>query len=310
MAGEAQKAAASGLGGVLAGLVWAAQASRDQQERLQTLRKTHRDLRTLLDSIAYGQDWLRLTAAVVRDFLTGFLAATSPPRAASVVPIPPIRPDLTAESGIQDIRWPPQVGEYNPNGETQAAGEIALAAYVLTYQEPRILLQAIAQATPPSPQAAVQLFRAVQALSREITAQALTLGEWRKLWALLFDRKSTPPTTFVTSEKTQGTTPAILATYEPSVDGVYVLRSVVTLSRADGVGGSLSIVATLTKYQGTLSLVRSDRLLAQLPSVLVGVDASFVAVASQVQLMVKGLASTALTWENHMKVYPPMSNRS
>jgi hypothetical protein len=77
--------------------------------------------------------------------------------------------------------------------------------------------------------------------------------------------------------------------------------------RSDGTGGSLTIFATFAKWQGTLTLVRSDRLLAQLPSPLVGVGGFASAVSGLMQVNVTGRINTAFTWRAYSTAYAPMN---
>jgi hypothetical protein len=175
---------------------------------------------------------------------------------------------------------------------------------VLTYQEPRIILQALTQSEPPSPSSAFQLFLAFQALSQTITSQNLTLAGWLGAWARLFG-PSNGPLRF--KSQTQDASPLVVATLPTAKDGIYHARALCSIQREDGLGGTVTIAATFSKFAGGLSLIRSDRLLAQLSPPVVGVEAAFAAASgASIQLCINGKSGMVLCWDNAVTVNYPV----
>jgi hypothetical protein len=174
----------------------------------------------------------------------------------------------------------------------------------LTYEEPRIFLQALTQAEAPSAGAKTQLLRAIQALSQSIARERLSADEWRRIWARLFSKRESSKVESRFAISTEGPTPELAGDLPANADGMYMISGICGI-QGDGMGGSLLIHGTFRKAGNTLARVRSDRLLAQLDPALVGVNAYFDVRQNRIALIVAGKALNALSWDNHVTLYPP-----
>ncbi len=293
-------------GAASAALYWAKVTDDDIQARLRALRNDKRDLASRLTSLLGSGDWLRLLYPTVRDSLLGLASSMlqAAPAVNPAVGVTVERPDLTSDANVPGISWPPQPGQYDSTGRTQSPGELALLFMLFAYEEPRIFVQALTQSKRPTPAAKLQLFYAIQALVSVITGQSLSLEEWKRVWSRLISGEGTKAPRMLCGP-TQDDTPRVLGEFATLRDGTYEVRGVCGIQRDDGLGGSLTIFATFTK-KGSLTLVRSDRLLAQLPPSLVGVDANFLAGGNNnIQLSVAGKIGMRLFWVIHLTVYSP-----
>ena len=176
-----------GAGG--AALWWWKQDADDRDNRIRTNQLDVRDLSRSFDLLVGGSDWIRLQAPTMRDHIIGIAAAT--PESQPSETVPPLvasvqRPDLSGGANIPGLAWPPSIGTYDSTGKTRAPGELATAAYVSTFQEPRAWAQGLTQSRPPSPTALLQLFYAAQGLSAAAGAQNLSPPQWVNLWTQLF----------------------------------------------------------------------------------------------------------------------------
>ena len=84
------------------------------------------------------------------DAQVGLSIASQQQTTPSVVPssAPSTRPDLTTsmESGVADLSWPPQPGEYTDRGLVKQAGELTASFLAMTYEEVRAFVLGLTRA--------------------------------------------------------------------------------------------------------------------------------------------------------------------
>ena len=173
------------LGAAGAALWWWQQDNQDRDDRLRTVQQDNRSLSNRLSTLMNSADWIRLMSPAMRDAAVGIAAAT--PTTAPVQTVPPIaptasRPDLSGGSNIADMQWPPAVGQYDAAGRSSQPGELSLATYALTYQEPRAFMQGLTQRQAPTGEQLEQLFWAAQGLSSVALGMKRSAQEWQVAW--------------------------------------------------------------------------------------------------------------------------------
>ena len=181
------------LGAAGAALWWWQQDNQDRDDRLRTVQQDNRSLSNRLSTLTSSADFIRLMSPAMRDASVGIAAAT--PTTAPVQNLPPIaptvsRPDLSGGSNVSDMQWPPTVGQYDAAGRTAQPGELSLATYAMTYQEPRAWTQGLTQSQAPTGQQLEQLFWAAQGLSSVATGMKRTAEEWQVAWKAVLSAPS------------------------------------------------------------------------------------------------------------------------
>ena len=173
------------LGAAGAALWWWSQDNQDRDDRLRNVQLDHRALNNRLNTLTNSADWIRMMSPAMRDAIVGVAAAT--PTTAPAQTVPPIaptaaRPDLSAGANIGSLQWPPTVGQYDAAGRTSQPGELSLAMYVQTYQEPRAWNQGLTQSQAPTGEQLQQLFWAAQGLSSAAMGMKRSAAEWQAAW--------------------------------------------------------------------------------------------------------------------------------
>jgi hypothetical protein len=183
------------LGAAGAALWWWSQDNQDRDDRLRNVQLDNRALSNRLNALMNSADWIRIMSPAMRDAGVGIAAAT--PTTAPAQTVPPItpaatRPDLSAGSNINHMQWPPTVGQYDAAGRTSQPGELSLATYVQTYQEPRAWNQGLTQSQAPTGEQLQQLFWSAQGLSRAALKMKRSPTDWETHWWALLGGGSAP----------------------------------------------------------------------------------------------------------------------
>lgn len=251
-----------------------------------------------LSSLAYlllRGDLLRLRAPTARDLLEG-LAAGAATAVAQLLPSMGQARRPVLEFG--DSYWPPKAGRYDENtGFVEQHSELTKLGLALTYPEVAAWLIGLAQADVPTSKQAVQVARAAHALARVLVGLCRTEEQFFTAWHRLFESNEV---------QTDGTTrddiPLAFRLDLATHPGIYRLAAECLLQGDDGLGGSLLIAATFSRFGQSLALVRSDQILAQLSPQLVGVSASFQVAHEQITLVCRGLSGSSIDWSNRIKI--------
>lgn len=187
------EAAFAGAGG--AALFWWVENERDRTDQIRNNKLDIRDLNNQFQGHIASGDWIRLQAPSVRDTIVGLAAATPTSQPAATVPVITStlsRPDLSGGSNIATMQWPPRVGSYDAAGRTSAPGEMALAAHVFTFQEPRAFNQGLTLSRAPTGDGLYQIFLSAQGLALTVAELRLTLTQYQQAWRNLFSGTTTP----------------------------------------------------------------------------------------------------------------------
>ena len=186
MSGENTKGLLAGGGA--AALYWWGRNEDDRTARIRALRADQRDLKERLNELLSTGDWIRLQLPVVRDAITGIASASAGAAVPSPIPNPvsQSRPDVSQGNNVPNMQWPPLAPQYDPNGNTNQVGEMAMAFRTLTYQEPRAFLQGLCLDDVPSAEGLFQIFAAAQGLSAAASSLSLTVAQYKAAWLALF----------------------------------------------------------------------------------------------------------------------------
>lgn len=176
-------------GAALAGVAWWSRLDDDTQRRLRRARDEAERANDKIDGWLSSADSVRLLINTVRDWIIGTAYASQPTTEPQTIPDLNAginRPVVATEAAARGASWPPVSGTYDATGRVTAIGELTTAALAQTYEEPRAANLGLIQATPPTPEAKVQIFRVFNALSAEVQSRALSLDQYRQAWARLF----------------------------------------------------------------------------------------------------------------------------
>lgn len=194
----------SKVGGALTGAVIAAAANwaRYDDDTQRRLRNVRLDAEHALDVVRDMQsrgEAIRSRLPTVNDAHVGIALANSTEPAPAAVPSAgtQTRPDVasTMESGVADMSWPPQPGQYDDRGMVRQVGELTSLFLTLTFEEVRAWIQGMAQSKQPSKDAKVQIFYAANTLVATLGSLKLTWQDYRDAWNRLFTGSSTGTTT-------------------------------------------------------------------------------------------------------------------
>lgn len=194
----------SKVGGALTGAVIAAAANwaRYDDDTQRRLRNVRLDAEHALDVVRDMQsrgEAIRSRLPTVNDAQVGIALANSTEPAPAAVPSAgaPTRPDVfsTMESGVADMSWPPQPGQYDDRGMVRQVGELTSLFLTLTFEEVRAWIQGLAQSKQPSKDAKVQIFYAANSLISTLSSLKLTWQDYQNAWTRLFTGNGTIPTT-------------------------------------------------------------------------------------------------------------------
>lgn len=178
-------ATAAGMGA--GALYWFAKSEPERAERIRNLKLDTREVRDRLNELLSSGDWFRVTLPVVRDFIAGLSTAHVPRAIPTAIPASPgSRPDLSGGENIPSLSWPPQPAAYSSTGNPESFGELAQAAQVLTFEEPRAWSQGLTQRISPTSDAKNQIFWAANALGSTLSSLHLTLEQYQVIWRDLF----------------------------------------------------------------------------------------------------------------------------
>ncbi|PSM31712.1 hypothetical protein [Haliangium sp. UPWRP_2] len=137
---------------------------------------------------------IRLRIPAVMDLVTGFGLANPMTLFPQPLPtnVPHKRPDIheDAVSSVADFSWSPQVGSYDPQGNTTAPGDLATLALGMTYEESRCVLQGLLQSKAPNRHQKIQIYYAVNALIATLYKTKLSFEQFAEIWADLFNGKT------------------------------------------------------------------------------------------------------------------------
>lgn len=252
-------------------------------------------------SLTYG-DIRRLLHPLVRDFVGGLVlaGASHEPKLA--------RPqnDGPGEE-IQTVGdWPPLPSQYDANGLTNGAGDLARLAYSLSVPNVRAFVLGMAGRAELAGESAVDTIRRMaSALALVVGTTDLSDDDLTYAWRSLFDTHQRQITKTGT---TQGGTPIVL-------DGIPVLRSGVYLADASlsmassNAAGSFRISGTINAIGG-LSVLKSDRVLAQIDPVLKGASATFrVTDSKMIGVELTGVEGRDVSWTLYLTVKIPAVKR-
>lgn len=167
---------------------WWAANEDDKTQETRDLRAQIRQVDQQTQIFYSSGDYYRMQAPVIRDISIGYAVAMPASKPKSNVPqiVGPIaRPDLSSGSNIAQLSYPPKTGTYDASGRTSEPGEMALAAWVQTYQESRAFSQGLLRTQPPTQTEALNLFFSAQGLSHQSMRQNLTQQQWQMLWEKL-----------------------------------------------------------------------------------------------------------------------------
>ncbi len=188
--GNQMKLDAGLLGAAGAALWWWNQDAQQQDNQIRQLKSDTAGAQQSVTALKNSADWIRMQAPTVRDWTCGIAAATPASQPSQTVPVivnPATRQDLTSGANIPNLTWPPTPGVYDPTGRTSQVGQLGLAAYVQTYAEPQAWSQGLTLAKAPTPNQALQIFYAAQALSAAIVANPnWTQADWQSFWKGVF----------------------------------------------------------------------------------------------------------------------------
>lgn len=249
--------------------------------------------------LASRGEFVRLASPLVQDFILGLASVQAADAPTPVPALPQPRPKL-AFSGSA---WPPQAGSYTDSGMVRSAGVLATVAHALAFDEVRAFLVGLTQPQEPTAGQSAQVARAAHALAAVLLGLEHTAEQYHAAWVRLFDLAAGVTRDF--QGQTVDDRSKVMGELPTGKNGIYRASAVCGIQRDDGIGGSLTIIATLSKFANKLSLIRSDRLNAQLSPALVGIDAFFTPNADRVQLIVSGKQVMRLSWENHVSMYIP-----
>lgn len=181
--------------GSITGVALAAAAHwvRYDTETQRRIRNVSMNADEALDQIhdlqSHGE-MVRSHLPTVMDAQVGIAIASPQPASVSVVPstAPMSRPDLStqAESGVAELSWPPEPGQYDARGLVKQAGELTSMFLALTFEEVRAFVQGLTQARPPSRDAKVQIFSAAHALVAQLATLRLSAAQYRVAWGRVF----------------------------------------------------------------------------------------------------------------------------
>ena len=131
----------------------------DLERRLRNARDEAEGALDLIRDMNGHGGVIRSRLPAVMDAQDGLSIASQQQTAPSVVPssAPSARPDLTTsmESGVADLSWPPQLGEYAERGLVKQAGELTASFLAMTYEEVRAFVLGLTQPRSPSREAKV-----------------------------------------------------------------------------------------------------------------------------------------------------------
>lgn len=165
---------------------WWAQGENEQQDLNRDLKDEIKRVDRETQIFYSGGDYYRLQAPIARDLSIGYAVANPSSRAKSNVPqimAPQLRPDLSSGSNVQGLTYPPSVGVYDERGRTAEPGQMAIAGWVQTYQEPRAFNQGLIRSTAPTPAEQLNLFYSAQGLSHQSMKMNLSQAQWQALWS-------------------------------------------------------------------------------------------------------------------------------
>lgn len=165
---------------------WWAQSDNEQQDLNRDLKDEIKRVDREAQIFYSGGDYFRLQAPILRDLSIGYAVANPTSRAKSNVPqimAPQLRPDLASGSNVPGLSYPPTVGSYDEKGRTAEPGQMAIAGWVQTYQEPRAFNQGLIRSTPPTSTEQQNLFFSAQGLSHQSMKMNLSQAQWQALWS-------------------------------------------------------------------------------------------------------------------------------
>lgn len=148
---------------------------------MDLLHQKNKRVQQTIDRLILGGDLFRLGVNLVRDALTGIASAEPRDRKSHTPnPLPPKRPVF--DSSESKYHWPPSGGNWNADGRADSPGELARAFLMLTYEEPRIVLESLALAKPPDGKAKQQISYAFSELISFIVKQDWNRQVWGEYW--------------------------------------------------------------------------------------------------------------------------------
>lgn len=158
----------------------------DTNDRLDRSRDDIDALNRRLRDFQANGHIVRDMMPVVADFLSGIALARSQETSPTLLPnLTTIsRPDLLSLLGaaVPGFQWPPEEGEYTPNGFIQKAGELTSLGLVLTYEEVRCILTGLVLNSPPTLNGKAQAFYSSRGLIQAIVAQNYSPEGWADVW--------------------------------------------------------------------------------------------------------------------------------
>ena len=244
-----------------------------------------------------GYLW-RLLSPLVQDVIGG-VASTQPAH------VPGLTPRLAAPRPVLRFvpsQWPPEPGHYDEAGlVTGPGGLLADLGTAFTFEEVRAFLIGLCLHQEPSEAAASRISDMVNALVQVIARHShRNKRDYLAAWEFLFGGRCTQHEVIA---QTDGVASVEVKICDATPSGVYLADGFIGITGMQ-LAGSLRIAGTFCR-DGALSLIKSDRLLAQYSPGLGGVSATFTALENSIGLRISGISGVQLHWDCLIPVHAP-----